>query len=218
MGRSSGIVLFKDIRGFRGGRGDHLDIWTGTRTTTGRKYFNFDSRSSLSNLAFEFCLVISLLGSWMSCNSSPSNTGILSLGDAEDSSDVVVEQYTGTRLQLSPKTCQVTAFDAQVPKLVQWAWQLEAAPGRCDFARDPKGLLRVVKTDKGDVIFVVSSKAESATSRWCDTKISALVYSSTDKGGLWSETTDVQNIMMCPPQQWDEKSAYVMAQHTRPLH
>jgi hypothetical protein len=39
IGTSQGIVLFKDITGFRGGTGDHIDLWTGTSTMTG-EYFN----------------------------------------------------------------------------------------------------------------------------------------------------------------------------------
>lgn len=34
-----GIVLFKDISGFRSGRGDHIDLWDGQATTTG-EYFS----------------------------------------------------------------------------------------------------------------------------------------------------------------------------------
>lgn len=33
-----GIVFFKDIDGFRGGRGDHIDLWDGRETRTG-EYF-----------------------------------------------------------------------------------------------------------------------------------------------------------------------------------
>jgi hypothetical protein len=39
IGTAQGIVLFKDISGFRGGTGDHIDLWTGTGTMTG-EYFN----------------------------------------------------------------------------------------------------------------------------------------------------------------------------------
>jgi hypothetical protein len=35
MGRRSGIVFFKDITGFRGGYGDHMDLWDGSTTKTG---------------------------------------------------------------------------------------------------------------------------------------------------------------------------------------
>jgi hypothetical protein len=33
-----GVIFFKDIEGFRGGRGDHIDIWDGVQTRTG-EYF-----------------------------------------------------------------------------------------------------------------------------------------------------------------------------------
>ena len=34
-----GIVFFKDIKHFRGGRGDHIDLWDGSATKTG-EYFS----------------------------------------------------------------------------------------------------------------------------------------------------------------------------------
>jgi hypothetical protein len=34
-----GILFFKDITGFRGGMGDHIDLWNGSKTQTG-EYFN----------------------------------------------------------------------------------------------------------------------------------------------------------------------------------
>lgn len=34
----TGIIFFKDIKGFRSGRGDHIDLWNGSRTKTG-EYF-----------------------------------------------------------------------------------------------------------------------------------------------------------------------------------
>jgi hypothetical protein len=40
LSSSQGIVLFKDIRGFRNGQGDHIDLWTGTSTMTG-EYFSY---------------------------------------------------------------------------------------------------------------------------------------------------------------------------------
>ena len=30
-----GIVFFKDLKGFRGGRGDHIDLWNGSISKTG---------------------------------------------------------------------------------------------------------------------------------------------------------------------------------------
>ncbi|PRQ06737.1 type VI secretion system amidase effector protein Tae4 [Enhygromyxa salina] len=39
IGTSSGIILFKDIAGFRGGSGDHIDLWNGIGTMTG-EYFS----------------------------------------------------------------------------------------------------------------------------------------------------------------------------------
>lgn len=38
MASKKGIVLFKDIKGFRSGRGDHIDLWDGKATITG-EYF-----------------------------------------------------------------------------------------------------------------------------------------------------------------------------------
>lgn len=35
----TGIVFFKDITGFRGGRGDHIDLWDGRAAVTG-EYFD----------------------------------------------------------------------------------------------------------------------------------------------------------------------------------
>ena len=35
----TGIVFFKDIMGFREGRGDHIDLWDGSTTKTG-SYFD----------------------------------------------------------------------------------------------------------------------------------------------------------------------------------
>lgn len=35
----TGIVFFKDIRGFRAGRGDHIDLWKKNKTKTGA-YFS----------------------------------------------------------------------------------------------------------------------------------------------------------------------------------
>ena len=35
----TGLVFFKDIAGFRGGIGDHFDLWDGTTTKTGQ-YFD----------------------------------------------------------------------------------------------------------------------------------------------------------------------------------
>ncbi len=37
--QKTGIIVFKDISGFRGGRGDHVDLWNMTGTITG-EYFN----------------------------------------------------------------------------------------------------------------------------------------------------------------------------------
>ena len=34
-----GVVFFKDIAGFRSGRGDHIDLWDGAKTMTG-EYFS----------------------------------------------------------------------------------------------------------------------------------------------------------------------------------
>lgn len=39
-----GLVFFKDIAGFRNGRGDHFDLWNGTLTKTG-EYFDFCKQS-----------------------------------------------------------------------------------------------------------------------------------------------------------------------------
>lgn len=39
LASSRGIIFFKDLRGFRGGSGDHIDLWSGTRTKTG-EYFS----------------------------------------------------------------------------------------------------------------------------------------------------------------------------------
>lgn len=36
--QKTGIVVFKNISGFRGGRGDHIDLWNRTATMTG-EYF-----------------------------------------------------------------------------------------------------------------------------------------------------------------------------------
>ena len=39
LSSSQGIILFKDIKGFRGGSGDHIDLWSGWATMTG-EYFS----------------------------------------------------------------------------------------------------------------------------------------------------------------------------------
>jgi hypothetical protein len=31
----TGVVFFRNLPGFRGGQGDHIDVWNGTRTQTG---------------------------------------------------------------------------------------------------------------------------------------------------------------------------------------
>lgn len=33
--KTRGIIFFKDIAGFRGGIGDHIDLWNGAKTRTG---------------------------------------------------------------------------------------------------------------------------------------------------------------------------------------
>ena len=38
LGRT-GVLFFKNIEGFRGGLGDHVDLWDGSATMTG-EYFN----------------------------------------------------------------------------------------------------------------------------------------------------------------------------------
>jgi hypothetical protein len=40
LSTASGIILFKDIAGFQGGSGDHIDLWSGLGTMTG-EYFNY---------------------------------------------------------------------------------------------------------------------------------------------------------------------------------
>jgi hypothetical protein len=37
--RKKGIIFFRNIDGFRGGSGDHIDLWDGTQTTGG-EYFD----------------------------------------------------------------------------------------------------------------------------------------------------------------------------------
>lgn len=37
--QKTGIIVFKDIAGFRGGRGDHIDLWNQAGTITG-EYFD----------------------------------------------------------------------------------------------------------------------------------------------------------------------------------
>jgi hypothetical protein len=39
LASKQGIIFFKDIAGFRGGIGDHIDLWDGTKTMTG-EYFS----------------------------------------------------------------------------------------------------------------------------------------------------------------------------------
>jgi len=38
----TGIVVFKDIKGFRGGSGDHIDLWNVSATMTGEYYDRAD--------------------------------------------------------------------------------------------------------------------------------------------------------------------------------
>lgn len=44
VAQREGVIHFRDISGFRGGRGDHIDLWTGTRTMTGA-YFDRADRT-----------------------------------------------------------------------------------------------------------------------------------------------------------------------------
>lgn len=43
IAKRTGIVFFKDIAGFRGGIGDHIDLWDGSATKTG-EYFTSSSQ------------------------------------------------------------------------------------------------------------------------------------------------------------------------------
>lgn len=39
----TGVLFFRNLAGFRGGQGDHIDVWDGTATKTGAYFTTFDS-------------------------------------------------------------------------------------------------------------------------------------------------------------------------------
>lgn len=90
-------------------------------------------------------------------------------------------------------------------------------PGRCQFSRDSKGEIRVVKTGRTETLLVESSREASfpkgSQTKDCLTYIRGVIVSAKEVR-LSSQT---QRVAQCLPAVWDEKMFRVFAAKTQSL-
>jgi hypothetical protein len=128
----------------------------------------------------------------------------------ESARNQTAQQVTVGKFKLSLTGCRLTYESQGKEDTVNFDF-----PGRCQFSRNSKGEIRVVKTGKTKTLLVESSSAtgtpDGSPTKDCLTYIRGVIV--TSKEILLSVQT--QKVAQCLPAAWDEKMFHIFAAKTQ---